>query len=146
MEYECININILFGNVVNIYLIITKGNDGDIDDDNTSFRGYYNIIIFSSCKYTLQADLNIDGQVISSGEMVCEGAYYLPMNIRYRYNFFQKINQIETFYLRGKLSLVMLTLNVMIIMMLFRLIVNFFHRMISVQSHLSVTQQNNMII
>ena len=41
---------------------------------------YYNIYS-SIC--TLQTDLNIYGQVVSSGEMVCEGTYYLPITINY---------------------------------------------------------------
>ena len=42
--------------------------------------------MFSSCPYTLQEDLNIDGQVISSGEMACEGHYVFPITISSRYN------------------------------------------------------------
>ena len=38
---------------------------GAIDTDDYSCRGYY-IIKFYSYPYTLQADLSIDGQVISS--------------------------------------------------------------------------------
>ena len=56
---------------MNMYLIIMEGNYGVIDDDNSTCHGYY-IIVFSSSPYTLQADLSIDAQVISSGEMVCE--------------------------------------------------------------------------
>ena len=41
-----------------------------IDADDYSCHGYY-IIKFSSSPYTLQEDLSIDGQVISSGEMLC---------------------------------------------------------------------------
>ena len=53
MDYECINITILGGNVMNMSLIITKGSYGDIDSDNTSWHGYY-IIIFYSSTYKLQ--------------------------------------------------------------------------------------------
>ena len=60
-------------------MIISKGNYGDIDDDGTSFKGYY-IIIFSSYPYTLQEDLNIDVQFISYVEMVCEGTYFSNNN------------------------------------------------------------------
>ena len=64
--YEFMNITIIEGNVMNVSLIITKGNYGAIDADNSSCHGYY-IIRFSSSLYTLQSDLNIYGQVISSG-------------------------------------------------------------------------------
>ena len=43
---------------------------GAIDDDYYICHSYY-IIIFSSYPYILRADLSIDGQVISSSEMVC---------------------------------------------------------------------------
>ena len=61
-------------------LIIMEGNYGAIDADDSSCNGYY-IIKISSSPYTLQSDLIIDGQVISSGEMVCEGTYFFPINI-----------------------------------------------------------------
>ena len=46
-------------------LIITEGKYGAIDADDSSCNGYY-IIKLSSYPYTLQVDLSIDGQVISS--------------------------------------------------------------------------------
>ena len=61
-------------------LIITEGTDGSIDADDSAYHGWY-IIRFSLSLHTLQSDLNIDGQVISSDEMVCEGNYYFPVNI-----------------------------------------------------------------
>ena len=45
MKYECINITILDGNVMNTSLIINKVNYGAIDADDTLCHGYY-IIIF----------------------------------------------------------------------------------------------------
>ena len=62
---------------------------GAIDTDHSSCHGYY-IIRFSSSPYTLQADLSIDGQVISSGEILCEGNYFFPININYHYYVLQK--------------------------------------------------------
>ena len=56
VEYEFINRTILDGNVMNIYLVILKGNYGAIDADDTSCHGYY-IILYSSSPYTLQEDL-----------------------------------------------------------------------------------------
>ena len=56
-------------------MIISKVNVGDIDADETSFHGYY-IIRFYSTPYTLQEDLNIHGQVISSVDIVCKGDYF----------------------------------------------------------------------
>ena len=61
-------------------LIILEEKYGAIDADDSSYHGYY-IIKFYSSPYTLQVDLSIDGQVISSGEMVCEGNYFLSINI-----------------------------------------------------------------
>ena len=59
VEYECINITILDGNVMKISLIITEVNYGDIDDNDSACHGY-NIIRLYSYTYILQADLNID--------------------------------------------------------------------------------------
>ena len=73
--YEHINRNILDGNVMNMSLIITEGNYGDIYSDYSTCHGNY-IIKFSSSPYTLQTSLIIDGQVISFGEILCEEAYF----------------------------------------------------------------------
>ena len=74
-EYEFINKTILFGNIMNMSLVISKFNYGAIDAAYTSCKDCY-IIIFSSSPYRLQEDLNINWEVISSGDMVCEGNYF----------------------------------------------------------------------
>ena len=51
---------------MNMYLISMEGKYGAIDADDSLCHGYY-IIKFSSSAYTLQSDLIIDGQLISSG-------------------------------------------------------------------------------
>ena len=38
--------------------------------------------------YTLQIDLNIDVQVISSDEMVCKGNYFPPRTINFQYYYY----------------------------------------------------------
>ena len=72
-----------------------EGKYGAIDADDSSCHGYY-IIKFYSPPYTLQADLRIDGQDISSGEMLCEGTYFFPININYHYYVLQKTKSINT--------------------------------------------------
>ena len=52
-----------------------EGDYGDIDADDSMCHGYC-IIKFSSSPYTLQSDLSIYGQVISSGEMVCKRNFF----------------------------------------------------------------------
>ena len=84
VEYELVNRAILYINVTNISLIIYKGNLGHIDAYDNSFHGYY-IIQFSLSLYTLHEELNIDGQVIYSDEMVFEGTNFLSININYCY-------------------------------------------------------------
>ena len=75
-----------------------EGRYGAIDADDSSCHGYY-IIKISSSPYTLQSDLIIDGQVISSGEMVCEGTYFFPININSRHYVLQKTKSInKTFF------------------------------------------------
>ena len=73
-EYKQINQTILDGNVMNTSLIIIEGDYGAIDDDDSTCHCYH-IIIFYSSPYILQPDFSVDVQVISSGEMVCEGTY-----------------------------------------------------------------------
>ena len=48
---------------------------GAIDAGDSTCHGYY-IIKIPSSTYTLQANLRIDGQIISSGEMVRERTYF----------------------------------------------------------------------
>ena len=74
----------LGGNVTNMLLIFSKETCVSVVDDDTSWYGYY-LIVFSSSPFTLQWDLNIFGQVISSDEMVCEGYYLPPIIINYNY-------------------------------------------------------------
>ena len=69
---------------MNMSLIITEEKYGAIDTENYSCHGYF-IIKFSSSPYNLQADLIIDGQVISSGKIICEGNYFFLININYHY-------------------------------------------------------------
>ena len=63
-----------------ISLIITEGNYDAVDADNYICHGYY-IIRFSLSPYTLQSDLIIYSQVISSCEMVCEGTFFQSISI-----------------------------------------------------------------
>ena len=56
VEHECINLTIIYANVINTSLIIIEENYGSIDDDDSTCHGYY-IIIFDSFMYTLQVNL-----------------------------------------------------------------------------------------
>ena len=67
-----------------MYLITMEGSCGGIDADDSICHGYY-IIKISSSTYTLQSDLIIDGQVISSSEKLCEGTSFFPININSHY-------------------------------------------------------------
>ena len=87
-DYKHINRTILDGNVMNMFLIMMEGHYSAIDSDDSTCHDYY-IIIFSSCPYTLQADLNIDGRVISSGEIIRE-AIFSPINTNSQYYVFHK--------------------------------------------------------
>ena len=79
---------------MNMYLIIREGKYGAIYTDDSSCHGYY-IIKFYSLPYNLQPDLSIDGQVISSRKIVCEGNYFFPISINYHYYFLQKNKSIN---------------------------------------------------
>ena len=83
---------------MNIYLIIMEVNYGTNNSDDSTFHGYY-IIKQSSSTYTLQSDLIIDGEVISSSEMVCGGNFFFPININSHYYVLQKIYPITQLYL-----------------------------------------------
>ena len=65
VEYECINLTIVDGNLMYISLIVIQGEYGAIDYDSSTCYGYY-IIIFYSPPYNLQVHLNIYGQVPSN--------------------------------------------------------------------------------
>ena len=67
----------------------------DINTDDSSFHDYY-IIKFSAYPYILQADLSIDGQVISSCEMVFEVTYFFPVNTNSQYYVLQITKYINT--------------------------------------------------
>ena len=77
--YEHINLTIIYGNMMNMSLIIMEGKYSAIGADASSCYGYY-IINFSSTTYTLQLYLRIDGQVIYYDEMVYEGSYSFQIN------------------------------------------------------------------
>ena len=68
-------------------LIIMEGKYVAIDTYDSLCYGYY-IIKFYSSPYTLQEDLSIYGQLISSGEIVCQGTYFFPVNISYCHFFY----------------------------------------------------------
>ena len=74
-DYKHINQTIIDGNGMNMSLIIMEVHYGAIDSDNSKYHGYY-IIRFFSCPYKIQSNLSIDGQVISSGEIVREGIVF----------------------------------------------------------------------
>ena len=103
-KYEWINPPLRDGNVMNMSLIIIELNYSTIDDDDSTCHGYY-IIVFSSSRYTLKSHLNIYGQVISSGEMVCEETYNFAININSCYYVSPKINPITKLYLWRQYSM-----------------------------------------
>ena len=76
-------------------LVIVEGKYGAIDTDNYSWHGYY-IIKFSLSTYTLQSDLSIDRQVISSGEILCEETYCFLVSIDFHCYVSQKTKYINT--------------------------------------------------
>ena len=84
---------------MNMSLIIMEGKCGAIDADDYSCHGYY-IIKFYSSSYIFQSDLNIYGQVMSSGEMICEVTYFFPIDMTNHHYSWQKINQITFFFLK----------------------------------------------
>ena len=113
--YENISRTIPDGNVMKMYLIIMEGKYGAIDRVDYSSYGYY-IIRFSPSLYTLQADLSIDGQVISSGGIVCEGTYFFPIIINYHYYVLQKNKSINTIFslmtiINGDINVICCDLN-----------------------------------
>ena len=77
-----------------MYLIIMEGKYGTIDADDSSCHGYY-IIKFSSSPYTIQEDLSIYGQVISSGEMVCRGNFSFQLIPIFIIMFKKKLNPLK---------------------------------------------------
>ena len=83
-------------------LIIIEVKYGAIDTDDSSCYGCF-IIKFSSSPNTLQANLIIGGQVISSSEIVYEGNYFFPININSRYYVLQRNKSINIIYYLRKI-------------------------------------------
>ena len=83
---------------MNMSLIIMEGIYGVIDTYDSPCHGYY-IIKFYSLPYNLQPDLSIDGQVISSSEILCEGNYFFPISINSHYYVLQKKNPLIQLFL-----------------------------------------------
>ena len=88
---------ILDGNVMSTSLIILEGKYVAIDTDDSWCHGYY-IIKFSASPYNLQVYLSIDGQVISSGEIIFEGTYFFPISINYHYCVLKVLNSLTQFF------------------------------------------------
>ena len=86
---------------MNMSLIVMEGNCGTIDAGDYTCHSYY-IIKFSSSLYTLQEDLSIDGQVIPSDEIVCEGIYFFSININSRYYIYKKIKSNKNIISKNK--------------------------------------------
>ena len=53
---------------------------GAINITDTSTNGFY-VIMFTSGAYTLQENTTIDGQIITSGELVVKAQYLFSMQI-----------------------------------------------------------------
>ena len=96
--YEDINQTILDVNVTNIYWIIMGGKYDAIYTDDYSRHGYY-IIKFSSYLYTLQEGLRVDGQVISSGEMVCKELISFQSILILIITFYKELNPLTNIFL-----------------------------------------------
>ena len=92
--YKNFNQTIIDVNVMKMSLVVTEGKYGAIDTGSYSCHGYY-IIKFYSSPYTLQTELSIYGQVISSNKILCEGTYFFPISINYYYYALQKTKSIN---------------------------------------------------
>ena len=96
--YKNINRTILDVNVTNIYWIIMGGKYDAIYTDDYSRHGYY-IIKFSSYLYTLQEGLRVDGQVISSVEMVCKELISFQSILILIIKFYKELNPLTNIFL-----------------------------------------------
>ena len=77
-------------------LIVMEWNYYAIDADDYSYHGYY-IIKFSSSTYILQADLSIDGQVISSCKWYVKEIIFSQSISFLMIMFYKKVNAITQF-------------------------------------------------
>ena len=64
----------------NMASLVESGNYGDINTTDTSTNGFY-VIMFTSGAYTLQENRTIDGQIITSGELVVKAKYLCSMQV-----------------------------------------------------------------
>ena len=97
--HENINRTILDVNVTNTSVLIIEVNNVAIDNNDSLCHGYY-ITKFSSSPYTIQTNFSIDGKVISSGKIVCEGTYFFPINFNSNYYILLKKNPLKNYILK----------------------------------------------
>ena len=60
--------------------LVESGKYRAINTTETSTNGFY-VIMFTSGAYTLQENTTIDGQIITSGELVVKAQYICSMQI-----------------------------------------------------------------
>ena len=60
--------------------LVESGEYISINTTDTSTNGFY-VIMFTSGEYTLQENTAIDGQIITSGELVVKAQYLCSMQV-----------------------------------------------------------------
>ena len=67
--------------------LVESGNYGSINTTNTATNGFY-FIMFTSEESTLQDNTEIDGQIITAGELVVKSQYlcYVQVNTNWYWN------------------------------------------------------------
>ena len=76
-EFESVHRFVLNGMVSSTASILHDGNFGAINTDDPKTDGYY-IVQFKSDPYTLQDTIDVDGQILEKGEVVCDARYFSP--------------------------------------------------------------------
>ena len=64
----------------NMASLVESSKYGSINTIDTSTNGFY-VIMFTSGAYTLQENTTIDGQIITSGELVVKAQYLCSMQV-----------------------------------------------------------------
>ena len=64
----------------NMASLFESGKYGAINTTDTSTNGFY-VIMFTSVVYTLQENTTIDGQIITTGELVVKAQYLFSMQV-----------------------------------------------------------------
>ena len=83
-ELNIIHQDILNSLAHNLASTITENSYGSVNTDDPQTEGFY-IVMFTSEPYSLQEEINVHGDIINCGTLVCDAKYCSPAQINSRW-------------------------------------------------------------